>query len=267
MSFILSKVLWLVVAPGNLLALLALGGIGLQLAGGPRWRRRGLVLSGTVAGLMAVLLVLPVDAWLLEPLERRFPQPAAMPEKVDGIIVLGGMVDTSATAAWGRPTLNHGADRLTDFVYLARRWPAARLVFSGGSGALVNTQQTEAPVAREILGRLGLDLGRVVFEGASRNTYENVRFSQEALKPQPGETWLLITSATHMPRAVGIFRRAGWPVVAWPVAYRTGLDAGQPPSLDLAATLLRFDEAVHEWVGLLSYRLLDRTDAWFPGPK
>lgn len=265
MAFILSKVLWILLAPGNLLAFSATGGIALQLAGGRRARRLGLTLGGLVALVLLTFTLLPVDAWLLLPLERRFPVPE-LPERVDGIIVLGGMIDASATAAWGRPTLNHGADRMTDFVYLARRWPQARLVFSGGSGSLTNTELTEAPVAREVLQRLGLDPARVVFEGQSRNTYENVRFSLESVKPAADERWVLITSATHMPRAVGIFRRAGWPVLPWPVAFRTGLEAGQPPSLDLSATLLRFDDALHEWIGLLAYRLMDRTDAWFPGP-
>jgi uncharacterized SAM-binding protein YcdF (DUF218 family) len=266
MSFVLSKLLWIVMSPGNVLALALAAGVTVLAFGPQRWRRRGFTLTASVAGVLLALLIFPVDAWLLRPLEERFPVPA-LPERVDGIIVLGGMVDTASTAAWGRPKLNHEADRLTELVALARRYPQARLVFTGGTGALVpGDEPTEAAVARDILERLGLPPERVLFEGQSRNTFENVRYSRDMVQPKPGERWVLITSAAHMPRSVGIFRRLDWPVLPDPVAFRLGRANGRPPSLDVAGTLFRLDEVVHEWVGLLAYRLMDRTDSWLPGP-
>ena len=71
-----------------------------------------------------------------------------------------------------------------------------------------------------MLERLGLAAGRVIYEERSRNTSENAEFSLAIARPQPGETWLLITSAFHMSRAVGSFRRAGWNVVPYPVDFR-----------------------------------------------
>ena len=262
MSFVLSKVLWPLLAPANfLVAVLVVGVLALALG----WRRFGFAFVGLATAALAFLTVAPVWAWVMVPLEARFPQPA-WPDKVDGVIVLGGSVDTSATAAWKHPTVNHAADRLVEFAWLARKYPEARLVFTGGSGSLSNPEQLEAPVARAVLERMGAPVERMVFEDRSRNTYENAVFTKELMKPQPGETWVLITSAYHMPRSVGIFRKIGWPVLPDPVAYYSGLDDGERWGPNLAKDLSVLDDAVHEWLGLVSYRLLGRTNALFPGP-
>ncbi len=262
MSFVLSKVLWPLLAPANFLVLLLVTGLGALALGR---RRGGFLLVGAATAALAALTVLPVWAWVLTPLEARFPQPA-WPETVDGVIVLGGSVDTSASAAWKHATVNHAADRLVEFAWLARRYPEAKLVFTGGSGSLSQPDQLEAPVARAVLERMGAPVGRMVFEDRSRNTFENALFTKELMKPKPGETWVLVTSAYHMPRSVGIFRKAGWPVLPDPVGYYTGLDDGSQFGPNLAKDLYILDDAIHEWAGLLSYYLLGRTDAPFPGP-
>ena len=265
MSFIFSKVLWPFASPANALALLIACGVVLQLVGGARWRRRGLILSVGVTAVLVVLMMMPVGAWFMLPLESRFPV-SALPERVDGVIVLGGSVNPSASAAWGQPTMNHAADRLAEFAALARRYPAATLVFTGGSGSLTRPDLAEAPIARQELERMGAPVERILFEGASRNTYENAVFSRDLAKPKPGETWVLVTSAYHMPRSVGIFRRIGWPVVADPVAHYTEENSAVAFGPNLASTLALLDDAVHEWLGLLAYRLMGRTDSMFPGP-
>ena len=265
MSFILSKLLWPFAAPGNFLVMLAVVGLATQMLGGPRWSRYGLGLSAFVVAVLVGLTVLPVAAWSLLPLEGRFPAPT-LPDKVDGVIVVGGAVDVSAATAWGQPTLNHAADRMIEFAALARRYPGARLVFSGGSGSLTNPEMTEAPVARQEFERLGMPMERIQYDGESRNTYENAVASRDLVKPKPGETWVLITSAYHMPRAVGVFRRIGWPVIPDPVAYRTGVGAGSGMGPGLASNLYILEDALHEWMGLVAYRLMGRTDSMFPGP-
>ncbi len=265
MSFVLSKVLWPLLSPANFLVLLLVVGLVIQALGGRSRRRFGFALCAGAAAALVALTLLPVWAWVMLPLESRFPQPV-WPEKVDGVIVLGGSVDTSATAAWKHPTVNHAADRLVEFAMLARRYPGAKLVFTGGSGSLSNPEQLEAPVARAVLERVGAPVERMVFEDKSRNTYENALFSMELMKPKPGETWVLVTSAYHMPRSVGIFRQIGWPVLPAPVGYYTGLDDGSKIGPNLAKDLYILDDAIHEWIGLLSYRLLGRTNAFFPAP-
>lgn len=257
--------LWPLLSPTNLLALLAVAGFVLQLAGGRRWRRHGLVISGVVSGTLAILLILPVGAWLLLPMEARIP-PVTLPQEVDGVIVLGGSINPSVCARWNYPTIRHAADRLTEFVRLARRYPKAKLVFTGGSGSLSRPDLTEAPVAREIFERIGLPIERIIFEGKSRNTYENAVFTRELVHPRPGETWVLVTSAYHMPRALGIFRAANWPVLPDPVDYRLSEGAEWNIGLDLVSNLSGLEDAVHEWAGLLAYWLMGRTQSLFPGP-
>ena len=260
MTHALAKVFWLVAEPGNLLLILLVLGVLAALLGR---RLVGRLLIGLATLGFLAAATLPVGAWLIAPLEDRFPQPT-LPDKVDGIVVLGGALEERVTAARGRPHLNRYAERMTEFVRLARLYPEARLVFTGGTAALFGAPMTEAEVARLLLADLGVDLTRVVFESQSRNTWENARFAREMVQPKTGETWLMVTSAFHMPRAMLCFRAVGWDVVPVPVDYFT---TGQPDAgigFNLDDNLSLLGQAVHEWVGLAAYRILGRTGSLMP---
>lgn len=265
MSFALSKILWSLVMPGNLLALLlAIGAV--LLFADERLRRAGRRLVVVAATGFGVLLVTPAGDWAARPLEERFARPA-LPERVDGIIMLGGAVDPMMAASRGEPSVNQATERILAFVELARRYPDARLVSSGGSGLLLHPDAKEDVVMRAVFRQIGFDPGRVLFETESRNTWENALYSRDLAKPAAGEVWVLVTSALHMPRSVGIFRRAGWPVVPYPVDYRS-FDASAPyAGLEVDRTLVLVTAAIREWIGLAAYRLMDRTSAVFPGPE
>lgn len=262
MFFTLSKLLVPLESPSDLLLLiLALGAICTWFSA---CRRLGILLvSGATLALM-MIVALPVAGWLAAPLENRFPRPVALPRHVDGIIVLGGAVDQVITQRRGLPSLNSDAERMTEFVRLSKLYPDARPVFSGGSGLLDIRPGdiSEADVARLFFKQQGLDPASVVFENRSRNTYENVLFSKKAVKPRPGQAWLLISSAQAMPRTVGIFRKLDWPIMAVPVAYKSD----SPHGYYLGDNLRELDRAVHEWLGLLVYRVTGKTDALFPAP-
>lgn len=259
MLFVISKVLWVLVEPSHLmLATSALGIVLWRL----HWPRLGYCLAILGTGSMVAVTLLPIPQLLLAPLEDRFPQPQTLPADVAGIIVLGGAVDPVETAARGVPSLNDSAERMTSFVKIARLYPAAKKVFSGGNGTLRGSKLTEAEVAKQLFADLGLDTGDIVFEDKSRNTYENALYSRELVHPEPHQRWLLITSAEHIPRAVGIFRQLDWPVVPYPVAYKS--DSDFPASL--GKSLEKLDLAVREWCGLIAYRILGRTNALFPAP-
>lgn len=263
LSFALSKLLWTIAAPGNALVLLiALGALLLRTR---RWQRTGRWLVGS--GALAFLLIgftglAPLTAL---PLENRFPVPA-LPERVDGIIVLGGAVNPPLTADRGEPSVNDAAERMLAFAELARRYPQAKAIFTGGSGRLFGQGLKEVLSARGVFAQVGLDEGRVIYEAESRNTWENALFSREIAAPKPGESWVLVTSAMHMPRSVGIFRRLDWPVIPYPVDFRTRHDGKPYLRANVAAMLDILEIALREWLGLVSYRLMDRTDALFPGP-
>jgi uncharacterized SAM-binding protein YcdF (DUF218 family) len=261
-TFIASKALWMVLAPNTLALLLAL--LGLLLVWRGRRSGRWPLLLGL--GWYALVFATPIAAWLTVPLETRFARPAALPGPVTGIVVLGGAVDQELTQRHGIPALNGAAERMTEAVALARRHPEARLLFTGGSASLVPGGPTEADTARMLFTDLGLPGRQLVFESESRNTHENAVLSHRLAQPKPGETWLLVTSASHMPRSMGVFRQAGWTITPWPVNYTTmgryGLDYFGP----FPTRLNQAEWALREYVGLVAYRLMGRTDSLFPGP-
>ncbi len=262
LSYVLSKLLWFVLRPGTFALLLSLLGLAAMWRG-RRWGRWPL-LAGL--GFFVMVLATPVGPLMLIPLEERFARPATPPAQVDGVIVLGGAVDQTLTEARGIPALNGAAERMTEAVVLARQYPNARIVFTGGQGSLVHGAQTEADVARLLWSRMGLDEARVTYEDQSRNTHQNAILSKALVQPAANETWLLVTSASHMPRSVGVFRRAGWNVVPWPVNYRTGRSFAALYDAPFPERIGQFEGALREWVGLTAYWLMDRTDAPFPAP-
>jgi uncharacterized SAM-binding protein YcdF (DUF218 family) len=264
MFFTLSKVLWFVADPGNLFFIALLIGVALLAT---RWRRAGQRLLAAVAAVALFVAVVPVGAWLIGFLEDRFPAVDQPPARVDGVVVLGGVVHPALSAARGRPAIGGAVERLFTMAALAKRYPQAKLVFSGGSGSLVHQDKKEARLIAPLLAELGIDPARVVFEDQSRNTVENAEFSRRVAQPKSGETWLLVTSAFHMPRAVGSFRRAGWNVVAYPVDHLTAGESEPPIQFDFAGGLRGLSVSVHEYLGLLFYWLGGKTDALLPAPS
>lgn len=263
MTFILSKVLWLIVRPSNFLLLVLFVSTWLGL-----WTRGGfwLALSALTATVAVLVVVLPVGLWLARPLEERFAVPAPPPE-VDGIIVLGGAQDTQVGAARGVLALDAAAERLIVGYGLALDYPQSRLVFSGGSGSLSGPRNIERIITEYFVDTVDLEDSQVIYEDRSRNTYENALYTKAMVNPQADEVWVLVTSAWHMPRSVGIFRKVGFPVLPWPADFLTRGDAEFRSTIEASQRLLELDIAVREYIGLVAYRLLGRTTALFPAPR
>jgi uncharacterized SAM-binding protein YcdF (DUF218 family) len=264
MFFLLSKTLGFFAAPSN--ALIACGLLGIVLLA-TRFARVGRLLMAASLIVLAIAGLSPLGNALMIPLEERFPPWDASRGAPDGIVVLGGAISPSVSAARDEVALTEAAERITATVALARRYPDARIVYSGGSGALVYRDGSEAESAVRMFESLGIPHDRILAEEQSRNTVENAVFSMLLAMPQPGERWLLVTSGYHMPRSMGVFRQAGFPVEAYPVDWRT---RGTPdllrPFPTLAEGLARTDTAVREWVGLLVYWATGRSSALFPAP-
>lgn len=262
MFFVLSKIVWFLGSPVNL----AILGTGLAaLLAFTRFARPARLLGLLSAGALALLAFSPIPRAVIRPLEDRFPQQDAAKGPVTGVIVLGGAVGV----ARGDVVLNASAARMTKAVELARLHPQAKIVFTGGAANLVSqAEHTEADGARRLFEGLGLDPARLVMEDRSRNTWENATFTRRLVSPKPGERWLLVTSAWHMPRSMGVFRKAGFEVEAFPVDYWSRgkpddflrIYSRAPRALEIA------DNGLKEWVGLVAYRLAGYSDALFPGP-
>lgn len=262
MSFVLGKIAWIVLKPSSLLALAFVLGLVLRL-----FRRRvaGRVLMGAALTAVLASAVLPVGAWLLSPLENRFAAPT-LPERVDGIVVLGGAIEPGLSADRKALSLNGNAERLVAFAALARRYPEAKLVFTGGSGSLARPDLREGDWLAPFLAAAGIPRERVIVERDARNTHDNARLTKALVQPQPGQVWVLVTSARHMPRSIGVFRKEGWPVTPYPVDYLTPRAVGFSVGFNLGGGLAALDGAAYEWMGLAYYRLSGRIAGWFPGP-
>lgn len=251
MFFTLSKLTWYVMAPSHLMAVLFLAA---ALCLALRWKRAGAVLGGLAITVLLLAGVAPLSIYAMRALENQYPRPPLLPAHVDGVLILGSGFDSGLLKVRHVPQSNSGAYRLVEGYAAARRFPDAKVVFSGGSGALESKPYSEAETARFVLLELGLDPGRLVLEHRSRNTYENIVFSKEIVKPQFGQTWLLATSAAHMPRAMAIAQKQDWPMLPWPTDYIT-IPSSRGGWLNVAENLSLSDYAAHEWVGMIAYRL------------
>lgn len=264
MFFVLSKVFGFFAIPSNLV--ISIGILGLLLWP-TRFGRAGRRLVVASLIVLAILGLSPVGNALIIPLEQRFPPWNVAGGPPAGIVVLGGSLSPHVSAGRNEVALNEGAERLTVGAELALRYPNARILFTGGSGALIFEEGAEAEFAMRVFEGFGIPRARVILEDRSRNTVENAAFSKDLAQPKPGERWLLVTSAYHMPRAIGIFRKAGFAVEAYPVDWRTsGPEDALRPFPTMSEGLRRTDVAVREWIGLLAYWLTGKSSDLFPAP-
>jgi len=262
--FFLSKTIGLGLLPTNFLIGSGLLGIALLATRYARAGRRLMVFSIL---LLAIAGFSPLGNWLLCPLEQRFPPWDAARGAPYGIIVLGGSIDADLSAAHDGAVVRSGADRIIAAAVLARRYPNDHVIFSGGSGNLVSNDAREADYAGPLFENLGVDKARLTMERRSRNTQENAEFSKALAATASGERWLLVTSAHHMPRSIGLFRKAGFAVEAYPVDWRIGGSDDLSAFSAMAGEGLGYtDIGLREWIGLLAYWLTGRIDEPFPGP-
>jgi uncharacterized SAM-binding protein YcdF (DUF218 family) len=263
--FALSKTVGYLLLPSNFLIGLGLLGALLLLT---RFARAGRRLMATSLVLLAICAFSPLANFLLYPLEQRFPKWDSSRGDPDGIIVLGGPLDADMSAAHGVPVIAGAADRLISAAALAQRYPNARIIYTGGSPNLLHNDAKEADYATALFQGLGIAKSRLTMERQARNTKENAEFSRDIAKPKRGERWLLVTSAYHMPRSVGLFRQAGFAVEAYPVDWKVGTREDLLRYFIVANNGLELvDIGVREWLGLIAYRLAGSIDALLPGPQ
>jgi uncharacterized SAM-binding protein YcdF (DUF218 family) len=263
--FFASKIFWMFASPINLLLLAALVGVLLCFGRHARFGR-GLALTAIL--ILAAAATLPLGMLLIAPLEDRFPLPPSDLAPPEGIIVLGGAINDEVSQARHETIFNEGGERLTEAVVLAKLYPQARVVYTSGSSSFTGATSTEALQARKLMSQMGIEPERITIEDKSRNTDENARFTAAIVHPQPSQRWIVVTSAFHMPRSMGIFEKAGFHPIAYPVSFRT---RGTWPddlrlSFDPTRNLRTFDIAVHEWIGLLAYWASGRSAHLFPDP-
>lgn len=259
--FLISKIVWLLLSPDSLLLILILLTLVLLYIGK---NKQAKILLTTISGILIILSFFSIGEWLLYPLETRFPTNPLLPQQIDGIIVLSGAEDPLLSSVWDQVELGAASERDLTFLSLAKKYPTAKLVFTGGTGSLINQEYKAADVAKKLFKQQGFDTTRILFERESRNTYENVVYSKNLVKSIKNENWILITTSWHMPRSVGIFCKAGWPVIPYPVDHQTNKDNLFRISFNLLSNLQTLKIAIKEGLGLFAYYLSGKTDSFFP---
>jgi uncharacterized SAM-binding protein YcdF (DUF218 family) len=257
-----SELMAFFIVPSNLLVLgAAFGFILLTLR-----LRAGVIVSACSLAAIVLAGFSPLGNMLLTPLEQRFPDGHYPTEDLDGIVVLGGSYDTASHSYLSTIVLEEDTEPLAVMVDLARRYPKAKIVFSGGSEGSSDAM-SEAAIVKGYFISFGIAPERILTEERSQTTAENARFTADLLGPTPDSRWLLVTSGYHMPRAVGAFRQVGFNVVAFPAGLRThGWRDMWRPESTATDNLRRVDIGVHEWLGLLNYKLKGYSSEWFPAP-
>ncbi len=259
--FYLSKYVWTVLSPDSLFIIFLT--LSLILLIFRQIKKATLLLSLlTISSLF--LSFFAVGDWMLHPLESRFQHNPELPEKVDGIIVLGGSVIAELSSEWQQLETNQYHERLSSFIHLAGLYPDAKLVFSGGNSNTDRDKPTEAQIAETYFLQSGLSAERLLMENEARNTAENVSYSKQLVNPQPNETWIMITTAYHMPRAMGIFCKQNWKVIPYPVDHQTLPSKLYIPSFGLIGHANQLVLASHEWLGLIAYYLAGKIDSIIP---
>lgn len=253
MFFILSKIIWFLLAPLNLMTIcIVVGVIFNRLQKLP-------VARGFLGFGFAILLIFgifPSGVNALNYLETRTSKPITMPLSVKGIVILGGAVESRSSELSHMTEFNDAVDRVNAAMILSRQYPEAKIVFSGGSGKLVKDERVDSVDMKIYLRNIGFKSSHVIYEDHSRTTWENLLNSKTMLKPQERENWLLVTSAWHMPRALGVARKLGWGLIPYPVDYRgPGRYLLIPEKFDVLENFYMGQLALREIIGILAYRL------------
>lgn len=259
MFFVLSKLLWALLSPLNVVIILLTAAM---LAIYLKRNKIARLLGFAAWAVLMVFGVLPTGSVLMKFLESRYEVPNPMPWRVDGIIVLGGTIDTDIGLSRGAPQLDGTIDRLTTFIGLARRYPRAKLVFTAGIGAVDQSGVAEGQMIGDVLRRMNFNPGRrLMIDDRARTTYENALYGKELARPKPGQTWLLVTSASHLPRAVGVFKKLDWPVIAIPSDYQTdGTIRWLAGPSGFLGNMALSHMALKEMLGILAYGLTGKWD-------
>ncbi len=259
--FIASKIFWFIFSPDSFFVGLL---IVCLLCFWFNATKKGLLLLHIIVITALVITFLPVGKWLLYPLEKQFSPMRTLPDRVDGILMLAGSEDLLQSGYWQQPHMNQAVERYTAFIHLVRRFPHAKHVFSGGSGSLDQSSINSADVARSLFGQLGLNTDSILFESKSRNTFENGLLSRKIVDPGPNESWIVVTSASHMPRAIGVFYKLNWPVIPYPVDYRSNPEQLTQFMINFSGNLEDLRSSLHEWAGLVVYYLTGKSARLFP---
>ncbi len=260
MSFYLSKILWLALNPFNIFILFTIITIILYLIS---FRKISIAIFLINSLYLIIISFLPIGSYLIHKIEKEYHLSSSIPDKLDGILILGGATNPIFYKEFNQISVNDSAERLIESVSIIKRFKNSKIIFSGGSGVINRPDLAHSQVAKLFYKKVGIEESRIIFEDNSRNTNENILFSKKIAKPKKNENWLLITSASHMKRAMLIGSKNNWKFIPYAVDFKTMKKFRFVPNLYLLSNINSFQQGSHEWLGLISYYLMNRTDKIF----
>ena len=256
--FFLSKALWFFFNPINILLFLLLIGIIFHFFNKKKLYK---IINIITLILFILIVILPTGPYLFWKLENSYSIPRTFPHDIDGILILGGGVNEDLTYQHQQMSLNENVERLTESIDLMRRFPNAKIVFSGGVATLSKQKLTGIDVAKMFYNRMGVDINRIIFENKSRNTYENFAFSKKFIDNKNNEKWLLVTSAFHMKRVMNVAEKLKLNFISYPVDFSIGKNFSLEPwyAQNYPTNMNHFQIAMHEYVGLIAYYIAGKS--------
>ena len=257
MSFFLSKFLWYFINPFALfIFLFCLSFIFLILN-----KTKIYVILFSISFIYILFIsIFPIGKFGIYLLEKEFHTRTEYPYKIDGILILSGATNPYLSNEYNSIEINGSAERLIESVFLINKHKEAKIIFSGGSGSINFNKLTHSKIAKKFFEKMNVDNGQIIYENKSRNTYENIVFSKKIAMPKKNESWLLVTSAFHMKRAILIAKKQNWKLIPYPVDFYQPKQISFKPSINMFSNLSTFQMAFHEWLGLFSYYILGRTN-------
>ncbi len=217
----------------------------------PKRKQRCIILT------LAILFIFS-NSFLLNVALKNWETPPVNVETIvepyDIGIVLGGF--SSYIQKYDILRLNAAGDRIWQAIYLYKTGKIKKILISGGT--ITEGRRPESDAAREILITIGIPDSVIMIDARSRNTHENALYSNELIEQvQPGARCLLITSATHMPRALACFRKVGMNPDIFPVEHLTSFQKSRwyewiIPQIEAFSG---WDKVINEWMGMLAYKV------------
>lgn len=260
MTFYLSKVLWFMFSPFNLILISIVIGYFFNAINLKFLSKFFYIFSLSVFFISSAM---PTGSYLNYMLEKNFHSPKNLPDTIDGILILAGATNPYLTKEHNQVNLNGAVERLTESISLIKDYPNAKIIFSGGSGSLKHPDLNHASVAKNFFKNMGIDSGKIYFENKSRNTYENILFAKKIANPKKSEKWLLVTSASHLNRSLGVAKKLEWTFIPYAVDFNKPKKFTWKFSFNLLSNLSEFQQASHEWIGLFAYYLMGRSEKTF----
>lgn len=260
MIFYLSKIMWFLFNPFNLIIFFLIFGYCFNLFSFKILSKISYFLSFFLFLFSALI---PTGSYLNYLLEKNFHSLNIHHDSIDGILILGGGLNLYLTNEHKQISLNGAAERLTESVILINRYPDAKIVFSGGIGDFQDVGLDRAKAVKIFFNNMNVDINKIYFENKSRNTYENILYSKKLINPKKNQKWLIVSSANHLHRVVGIAENLGWDLIPYPTDFNQSKKFKWNFSFNFLSNLNQFQNASHEWIGIIAYYFMGRSSKIF----